>query len=133
MTRSGVCSGRFIDRQSVVNMMPMIRRCIGRIDAERLDGIDQLQHPLDLGPAGQPQQAFSARLDPGDGRIALTRRYRAQDIDPGQNGSEVVGGPADERKDAAGSERQDAPIAVKNPFGHGSTKPNTVLDALFEP
>jgi len=35
-----------------MNVVPIIGRCVGRIDAERLDGIDQLQDPFDLRPAG---------------------------------------------------------------------------------
>lgn len=39
--------------QAVVNVMSMVGRDVGRIDAEDLDGIDQLQHAFDLWPAGQ--------------------------------------------------------------------------------
>src|SRR5262245_30928323 len=133
VTRSGVWPGRFIDRQSVVNVMPMVGRGVGWINAKRIDGIDQLQHPLDRGPAGQSQQAFTSRRDPGNGRITLTWRYGAQDIDPRQNGSKVIGRPTDEGKDAARCKRQDTTIAVKNLLRHVSAKPNSVFDALFEP
>ena len=50
-----------------------------------------------------------------------------------RDGPEVVGRPTHESEDAAGSERQDTPIAVQNLLRNGSTKPNAVLDALFEP
>jgi hypothetical protein len=46
-----------------VNVPPMIGRDIGSIDAERLDGIDHLQHTLDLGPAAAAQQDFTAGSD----------------------------------------------------------------------
>jgi hypothetical protein len=52
---SGVGTGCFVDRQSVVNVVPIIGCGIGRIDAERLDNIDQLKDAFDLGPAGQSQ------------------------------------------------------------------------------
>jgi len=42
----------FVDRQSVVNVVPIIRRGVGRIDAEGLNNIDHLQSTFDLGPAG---------------------------------------------------------------------------------
>ncbi len=71
----------FVDGQPVVRVMPVVGRGVGRIDAERLDGIDQLQHALDLWPAGQPQQDFAARPDIGDSRAALARRDRSQDVD----------------------------------------------------
>ncbi len=133
MTGSGVWSRCFVDRQSVVNVVPMVGCNIGGIDAEHLDGIDQLQDPFDFRPAGQSQQALSAGLDPGYRRIALPRRGRAQDIDAREYRSKVVGCPADESEDAAGSERQDASIAVQHFLQHGTAKPNAILDALFEP
>jgi hypothetical protein len=35
-----------------MNMVPIFGCCVGWIDAERLDGIDQLQNPFDLRPTG---------------------------------------------------------------------------------
>ena len=43
-----------------MNVPPVIRRSVSGIDPERLDGIDRLQHFLDLRPAAEPEQAFSA-------------------------------------------------------------------------
>jgi hypothetical protein len=36
-----------------VNVVPIIRRGVDRIDAERVDNIDHLQDTFDLRPAGQ--------------------------------------------------------------------------------
>jgi hypothetical protein len=82
----------------------MLRRGVGRIDAERLDGIDGLQDFLDLRPAGKAQQDFSARAHIRDGRIALSRSYCSQDVDARSNGAIVIGRPADEGEDAARGE-----------------------------
>ena len=71
MPRPGVGPRRFVDRQPVMGMMPIVGRGVGRIDAERFDGIDQLQHALDFRPAGQAQQAFAAGLDIRHSRAAL--------------------------------------------------------------
>src|SRR6266566_9804191 len=86
----------FVDRQSVMNVVPIVGCCVGRIDADRLDDIDQLQDTFDLRPAGQPQQTLTPRRDPGYGRIALSRYCCAQDIDAGQDGPKVVGRPTHE-------------------------------------
>ena len=59
MTGSRIWPRCFIDRQAVVNVVPIVRRSVGRIDAEGLDKIDQLQNTFDFGPAGQSQQAFT--------------------------------------------------------------------------
>ena len=39
----------------------MIGTRIDRIDAELLDGVDGLEHALDLGPAGKAEQNLAAR------------------------------------------------------------------------
>ena len=83
MTGSGVWSRCFVDRQSVVNVVPMVGRSVGRIDTKRLNRFDRLQDPFDLGPAGQSKQALTAGLDPGHRRIVLTWRGRTQDVDAG--------------------------------------------------
>jgi hypothetical protein len=31
-----------------MNVVPVVGCCVGRINVERLDGIDQLQNPFDL-------------------------------------------------------------------------------------
>jgi len=38
----------FAGREPVVELPPMIGTGVGRIDTELLDGIDGLEHPLDL-------------------------------------------------------------------------------------
>src|SRR3954469_17312399 len=92
----------FVDGQTVMNVMPMIRSNVGRIDAEHLNGICHLQHALDLRPAGETQQNLSAGCHIGDGRAALSWSDCAQDVDPRNDRAKVVGGPSDESKDAAG-------------------------------
>jgi hypothetical protein len=53
------------DGQSVVDVPPMVGRGIGRIDGERLDGIDCLKYLLDFRPPGNAQQNLAARLHIG--------------------------------------------------------------------
>jgi hypothetical protein len=43
---------RLVHGQAVVDAMRMVQRNASRINFQRLHGIDQLQHPLDLRPAG---------------------------------------------------------------------------------
>ena len=101
MAGSRVWPRYFVDRQSVVNVVPIIRRRVGCIDAESLNDIDHLQDTFDLRPTGQSQQALPTRRDPGHGRVRLSRCRRAQDIDAGQDGPEIVRRPTDESEDAA--------------------------------
>jgi hypothetical protein len=54
------------------------------------DGIDELEHSLDLGPAGEPQQTIVTRAYVRHGGAALSRSDRAQDIDSRDGCAEVV-------------------------------------------
>jgi hypothetical protein len=130
---NGVRSRGFIDRQAVVDVAPIVGRGISRIDVERLDSIDQLQHPFDLWPTGQSQENLPAWIDPGDRRIALPRCRGAQDVDTGLDRSKVVGCPAYEGKDAAWGKGQNAAAAIHDLLGNRTAEPHAVLNALFEP
>src|SRR5216684_5046095 len=96
-----VGSWPFADRHTIVDVLPVLWGSIGWIDAERLDGIDGLQHLLDLGPSGNLQQTFAAGTHMGHGDVALAGHDRAQDIDARQGGSVLVPSPADEGEDAS--------------------------------
>ncbi len=87
-----------------MDVMPMLRRGVSRIDTERLDGIYRLEDFLDFRPAGEAQEDFSAGAHIGDGRIAFARPHRAQDVDPRGDGAVVVRCPADQGEDAAWGE-----------------------------
>ena len=75
------------------------RAGVGGIDAELLDGIDRLQHALDLRPAGDAQQDFAAGTDEGTVEIGFAGRDGAQDVDARDDGAEVVRRPADVGED----------------------------------
>jgi hypothetical protein len=49
MARACVRPRRFIDGQAVMDVMPIVGRCVSRVDAERFDNVDPLQHAF-----GQP-------------------------------------------------------------------------------
>ncbi len=51
MAIPAVGSRRFASGKSVVDVAPVIGAGVGCVDAELLDGIDRLQHALDLWPA----------------------------------------------------------------------------------
>ena len=85
--------------EAIVDVPPVIRRGVGRIDAERLDGVDRREHTLDLGPAADAQQNLAAGTDEGQRLIGLARRDRAHDVDARDDGAEVVRRPADEGED----------------------------------
>src|ERR1700732_4500892 len=95
-------AGPLAHGQAVVDVLPVVWCGIGRIDAERLDGVDGLKHFLDFGPSGDAQQTFAAGTHMRHDDVALARRDRAQDVYARYGGSVIVPGPADESEDAAG-------------------------------
>jgi hypothetical protein len=58
-----------IDGQSVMNVLPILWRCVSWMDTECFHGIDDLEDFFDLGPAGEAQERFSARTHIRDCRI----------------------------------------------------------------
>src|SRR5260370_15033320 len=128
-----VGSGLLADGQAIVDVRPVLRRGIGRIDAERLDGIDGLQHLLDLGPPGNLQQTFAAGAHIGHGDVALARHDGAQDVDARYGGPVIVAGPADKGENAPRLKRYDAPLAVDDMLIDDPTEADPVLDLLPDP
>jgi hypothetical protein len=63
--------GRGTDRGGCGRVTPVIQRGIRRMDAERLRGVDRLEHLLDLARAGEMQQALAARMDMCNGGESL--------------------------------------------------------------
>ena len=59
-------------REPVVNMPPVIGTGVGGIDAELLDGVDRLQHALDVRPARDAQKDFAAGPHIGNGGVGFT-------------------------------------------------------------
>ena len=70
--------------------MPVVGGCVGRVDVERLNGVDQLQHPFDPRPARKPQQDVAAGTHIGHCRTALAGRNCAQYIDARNDRTEVA-------------------------------------------
>src|SRR6266853_6267789 len=128
-----VWSRPLADRHTIVDMLPVLWGSIGGIDAERLDGLDGLQHLFDLGPSGNLQQTFAAWAHIRHGDVALAGHDRAQDIDARQGGSVLVPSPADEGEDASRLKGNDAPLAVDDVLIDASTEADSVLHLLPDP
>jgi hypothetical protein len=116
-----------------VDVVPVVGRSVGRVDTQRLNGVDDLQYTFDFWPTRQPQQNVATRPHVRHGRAALTWRYSPQDVDARDNGTEIVRGPAHERKDAARRKRQDTPPLIEDLLLGGVAEADPVLDALLEP
>src|SRR5262245_35537507 len=64
-----------------MNVLPIVRRRVSWMDAERFNGIDGLEDFFDLGPAGEAQERFSARTHTRDRRITFAWSHRSQNVD----------------------------------------------------
>ena len=129
--RVGVAARLLVDGQAVVHVVPVVRRRIRRINAKRLHSIDRLQDFLDLWPSGEAQQNLPTRTHIRHGRAALAWLYCAQNIDARENCAVVVRCPANEGKDAARRERDDAPVAVEDRLLSDPAEADPILDALL--
>ena len=96
MAFSGVRPCRQAGGQAIVDMPPMIRTDFLRGEAQRLDGIDGAQNPLNFVPTGRSKKNFSAGFDGGDSRIGLDRSAGAQNIDARNKRPVTVRRPAHE-------------------------------------
>src|SRR5215467_14052816 len=123
----------FADRETVVDVPPVLRRGVRGIDPERVDDVDRLQDLLDLWPSGHAQQTLPAGAHEGHGRVPFARSNGPQDIDAGDDGAVVVRGPADEREDAARREGHDTPLSIDHMLLDDAAEADPVLDALLEP
>src|SRR5258706_2903638 len=133
MSRPRVSPRRFVDGQTIVDVVPIVGGCVGRVDAERLDGINNLQHAFDLRPAGESQQDVAAGPHIGHGRAALTGSDRPQNVDARDNSPEVVGRPTYEGEYAALRKRKDAPPLIENLLLSSVAEANPILYALLKP
>jgi hypothetical protein len=79
-----VAARLLIDGQSVMNVLPILWRCVSWMDTECFHGIDGLEDFFDLGPAGEAQERFSTRTHIRDSRVALAWSHRSQNIDARQ-------------------------------------------------
>ena len=100
--------------ETVVEVAPVFRRGVGGIDVECLDGVDRLQHALDLGPAIDSQQDLAARAHERQRLETCARLDRAHDVHARDDGAEVVRRPAHERENAAWLEARDAAAAIED-------------------
>ena len=128
-----VGSRSLTDRQSVVNVPPMLWGGVSRIDGERFDDIDRLQDLLDLRPTGETQQAFPAWTDERHGRVTLAGPNGAQNVDARDHRAVVVGCPANEGKDAAWRKRDNALLPIDDALLRNAAEADPVLDTLFDP
>jgi hypothetical protein len=133
MAVRGVGARRSTGCEPVVELPPMIGTRIGRIDAELLDGVDSLEHVLDLGSAGKSEKNLPTRPHIRNGREDFTGHDSAQDVDPRDHRAEVVRCLPDIGKDADGREAQDAAPAIENLLGKIAAEADPLLDRLLRP
>src|SRR5579885_3194269 len=133
MLLNGVAARLLAGGQAVVNVAPVMRRHLGRVDADCLDRIDDLEDALDLRPALHLEEAVAAGAHEGQRLIALAGRDRAHDVDAREDSAVVIGGPAHEGEDAVGREGEHAAAPVEDLLVLLLAEANPVFDLLLDP
>src|SRR5579883_1914952 len=133
MLLDGVAARLLAGGQTVVDMPPVMRRHLARVDADRFDRIDGLEDALDLRPALHLEKDVAAGPHEGQRLIALARRDRAHDVDAREDGAMVIGGPAHEGEDAVGREGEHAAAPVEDLLLLLLAEADPVFDLLLDP
>src|SRR5215467_8500331 len=133
MSAVRIGSRPFADEKTTMDVPPVLRRGVRRIDSECLNSVDRLKDLLDFRPACDTEQALPARTYKGHGRVAFALLNGAQDIDTRHDGAVAVGCPAHECKDAVCCERDDAMLSIDHVLLDDVAEADPVLDALLEP
>src|SRR5690606_2195052 len=119
-----------IGGQTVVDVPPMLRCGVGRIEAERFHGVDGGKTALHLRPAIEAQQDFAAGADERQCLEWLTAPDGPHDIDAGDDRAMLAIRPSDEGEDAARRKPDDAAAAVDDLFVALAPEAYPVFDLL---
>ena len=130
MLLAGVGARLVTGLETVVDVSPMVGRGVDGIDAKRLDGVDGLEHPLNLRPAVDLQQNIAAGPDERQRLERFAVMNRAQDVDARDDRAEVVRGPSDEGESRVGSEPDYAVASVESLLVNFVAEPAEQLDRL---
>lgn len=133
MARSIVSPRWQAHAQASADMAPVVRRDGGWNDALSFDSIDRFEDGLDPRPAAEIQQDLGAGGDEGIGGERLPGSNRAQDRDMGLDRAVFAVAPADETKDRARREFDDAATAIDDPLARAAAKPDPAFDLSFQP
>src|SRR5690606_13330626 len=120
-----------IGGQSIVDVPPVLRGGVGRIEAERFHGVDGGKRALHLRPTVEAQQDFAAGTDEGQCLERLAATDGPHNVDAGNDRAMVAARPSDEGEDAARREADDAAAAVDDLFVALVAEPDPMLDAAF--
>jgi hypothetical protein len=118
--------------QPVLDVTPVVRRGVGRIDADRLDLIDCVQNATDVRPARDAEKdSPPGRTKAGWNRAR--RRNCVQDVDAGNDLAEIIRRAANEGEGAALSEAPNADAAIEDRLLGDPAEADPVFDSLLEP
>ena len=133
MPVTAIGAERLVDGEPIVDVPPVVGRCIGRVDADCFDRVDGVLHLIDLRRAENSEQDFAAGPHEGQCLVCLAGRHGAHDVDAGNDRVGVVCRPSRKSEDAARRKADDATMAVEAPVLCDPTEAYPVLDALLAP
>ena len=81
MARGGIAARAFAPSHAVVDVPPMILRNLARVDARRLDRVDEAEDLRDLGPAPDREEEITARIDLRNRCARFVRRDSTHNVE----------------------------------------------------
>src|SRR5690606_22652583 len=114
-----------------VDVPPVLRRGIGRIEAERIHGVDGGKRALHLGPAIEAQQEFATGAHERQCLERLATTDGPHNVDARNDRAMLARCPTDEGKDAARRETDDATATVDDLLVALAAEAYPALDLAF--
>lgn len=115
MARGRIAARAFVRGKPVMDVPPMIGRDVARVDARRLDSVDQPEDLRDFGPAMNAEQHIAARIDLWNCGAGLARSNSMNDVERRTHRAIFIRHPADQTEHLACRIAFDALAATDNP------------------
>ena len=130
MARWAVAAWNFATRHPVVDVPPMIGRDIARVDARRLNCIDQAEDLRDFRPAMNAEQQLTAGAHKDKRLIGFSRANGAHDIETRYHRLRTLGNFLDQTKNCISFETNQTSLTIKNCLFKNFTKPKLMFDYM---
>jgi hypothetical protein len=133
VTIDGIGARGEVGGHAIMQMAPVIRRCVARVDVHVFDLIYRFEHALDARPTRNPQEDSAPGLDPGKRYFMSAEPCGDDDVDARHDGAMIVRGPADEGEGRTSGERNNPGPTIDDLILHCAAEPDPLFDPALDP